>query len=41
MKEVSLKDAQAVLQNIITLTKKSGKGKLEWEMLAMKLACNT
>ncbi len=31
MKEVSLKDAQVVLQKIITWTKKSGKGRLEWE----------
>ncbi len=31
MKEVSLENAQIVFQNIITWTKKSSKGKLEWE----------
>jgi len=31
MKEISLKDAQVALQNIITWTKKYGKGKLDWE----------
>jgi hypothetical protein len=31
MKEVSLKDAQATLQKIIIWTKKSSKGRLEWQ----------
>jgi hypothetical protein len=31
MKDVSLKDAQVVLQKTITWTNKSKKGKHEWE----------
>ena len=31
MKEVSLKDAQKSLQSCITWTKKSGKGRQEWD----------